>query len=225
MKELIRKLLRESISASEAYKDSDSIKTVIDNKRNVCFICFVKDELKQIAINNNLKYIKVPKNIHDCYIIYREEGKGQALELLNITNKYDGYLSSQASAKDTRRIGQLLDYHEEEIEDFIKDKNLKEQMIDGQNMNQGTQTACNTMSVATYKEGLQLIINAIGHPNQNPMLWKKIEKPLHNWQQEDISINKEIKNGGMSGDSMVDESNTWWSAIQSTICEQGSHVQ
>ena len=28
---------------------------------------------------------------------------------------------------------------------------------------------------------------------------------------------------GMSGDSMVDESNTWWTAIQSTICEQGSN--
>ena len=94
-------------------------------------------------------------------------------------------------------------------------------MIDGQNMNQGIQTACNTMSVATYKEGLQLIINAIGHPNENPKLWSRISKPLHNWQQEDVSIGKEVNDGGMSGDSMVDESNTYWTMIQSVICEQG----
>jgi hypothetical protein len=107
------------------------------------------------------------------------------------------------------------------MKDFIR-KLIREQMIDGQNMNQGTQTACNTMSVATYKEGLQLIINAIGSPEQNPKLWNRISKPLHNWQQADIEIGKEVKIDGMSGDSMVDESNTWWAAIQSTICEQGS---
>jgi len=110
------------------------------------------------------------------------------------------------------------------MKNFIKRK-LREQMIDGQSMNQGTQTACNTMSVATYKEGLQLIIKAIGQPSENPELWKRIEKPLHNWQQEDVLIGNEVKTKQMSGDSMVDESNTWWAAIQSTICEQGSNFQ
>jgi len=104
-------------------------------------------------------------------------------------------------------------------------KNLSEEMIDGQNMNQGTQTACNTMTVNSYKEGLQLIINAIGHPNENPKMWSRISKPLHNWQKEDVSIGQEVKSGGMSGDSMADESNTWWAAIQSSICEQGPDFQ
>ncbi len=106
------------------------------------------------------------------------------------------------------------------MKDFIR-KRIREQMIDGQNMNQGTKTACNTMSVATYKEGIKLIINAIGTPQQNPDIWKRISRPLKNWQEEDFKIGQEVKNGGMSGDSMVDESNTWWAAIQSTICEQG----
>lgn len=110
------------------------------------------------------------------------------------------------------------------MKNFIRQR-IREQMIDGQNMNQGTQTACNTMSVATYKEGLKLIIDAIGHPNENPKMWSRISKPLKYWQQEDLNINQEIKSGGMSGDSMVDESNTWWSAIQSTICEQGPDFQ
>ena len=110
------------------------------------------------------------------------------------------------------------------MKDFIR-KRIREQMIDGQDMNQGTKTACNTMSVATYKEGLKLIINAIGTPQENPKMWSRISKPLHNWQQEDVLIGNEVKEKGMSGDSMVDESNTWWTAIQSTICEQGPSFQ
>lgn len=102
-------------------------------------------------------------------------------------------------------------------------KLLREAMIDDQNMNQGTQTACNKMSVATYAEGIHLITAAIGTQEQNPNMWAKIAKPLQNWKQENTSIGKEVKTGGMSGDSMVDESNTWWSAIQSTICEQGNN--
>lgn len=98
---------------------------------------------------------------------------------------------------------------------------LKEQMIDGQDMNNGTETLCNKMSVATYEEGINLIISAIGKPSMNPKLWNRISKPLKFWKEENIKINKEKKDLHMTGDSMVDESNTWWAAIQSTICEQG----
>lgn len=105
---------------------------------------------------------------------------------------------------------------------FIKQR-LREQMIDGQNMNHGTQTLCNKMSCATYEEGINHIIAAIGHPDQNHPLWQRIAKPLNNWKQADTSINQQKATGGMSGDSMVDESNTWWTAIQSTICEQGGN--
>lgn len=108
------------------------------------------------------------------------------------------------------------------MKDYIR-KRIREQMIDGQNMNSAMETICNTMSVATYPEGLALIVSAIGKPEQNPQLWEKISKPLKNWKQADKDINKQVKSGGMSGDSMVDESNTWWAAIQSTLCEQGNH--
>ena len=106
------------------------------------------------------------------------------------------------------------------MKDFIR-KKIREQMIDGQNMNQGTEKLCNTMSVATLKEGLKLIVDAIGHPDENPTMWRRISLPLKNWREADKLINQEVKEKGMSGDSMVDESNTWWAAIQSTICELG----
>lgn len=102
-------------------------------------------------------------------------------------------------------------------------KLLREQLIDNQNMNSGTETLCDKMSVATYAEGLALIKSAIGEPASNPALWNRISKPLQNWKQENTQINGEKQSMGMSGDSMVDESNTWWAAIQSTICEQGNN--
>ena len=110
------------------------------------------------------------------------------------------------------------------MKEFIR-KRIREEIIDGQNMNQGTQIMCNKMSVATYEEGIKLIIAAIGHPNKNPKIWSRISKPLHNWQQENVSIGKEIKTVGMTGDSLVDESNTYWTMIQTTICEQGNSFQ
>jgi len=110
------------------------------------------------------------------------------------------------------------------MKEFIR-KRIREQMVDGQNMNQGTETACDKMSVATYDEGIKLIIAAIGKPEENPQMWKRIAKPLQNWKQANKGIGGEVKSMGMSGDSMVDESNTWWTAIQSTICEQGGDGQ
>jgi hypothetical protein len=84
--------------------------------------------------------------------------------------------------------------------------------------NKGLETACNKMSVATYKEGIALIINAIGTPEQNPSMWKSIEGPIKNWKDANDLINQEIKTKSMSGDSMVDESNTYWTMVQSNIC-------
>ena len=86
-------------------------------------------------------------------------------------------------------------------------------------MSSGVQRLCNTMSVATYAEGMALITAAIGTPEQNPEMWHKIAKPVANWRQDDISIHSQKDTEHMSGDSMVDQSNTWWSAVQSAVCE------
>lgn len=115
------------------------------------------------------------------------------------------------------------------MKDFIR-YNLRfnvinEQMIDGQEMNAGTQSLCNTMSVRSYEEVIGRIIAAIGTEDENPEMWKKIEKPLSMLKQANYEINKEKRTNGMTGDSMVDEANTWWSAIQTTICEQGPEFQ
>jgi hypothetical protein len=77
---------------------------------------------------------------------------------------------------------------------------------------------CNIMSVKKYEDGINLLINYLGYPSENPKGWKLIEQPLTMWKDVTEEIRKEVKNDGMSGDSEVDESNTWWAAIQSTFC-------
>jgi hypothetical protein len=102
---------------------------------------------------------------------------------------------------------------------------INEQIIDGQEMSPQMQSLCNTMSVRSYEEVIGRVIAAIGTKEENPKLWVKIEKPLSMLKQDNDEINKEKKQDGMTGDSMVDEANTWWTAIQTTLCEQGPEFQ
>ena len=112
------------------------------------------------------------------------------------------------------------------MKDFIK-RRIREQMIDGQNMNSGVKKFCDEMSIpenwfnGDYKKGIEFLTRIIGPQNgKNSAIWEKIELPLKQWKQQEISINKQIKQEKMSGDSNPDN-NTYWAAIQSTICEQG----
>ena len=81
------------------------------------------------------------------------------------------------------------------MKQFIKE-NLRfntaitEEVIDGQEMNAGTQSLCNTMSVRSYHEVLGRIIAAIGHPEENPELWAKIKKPLDMLKQATLKSTK-----------------------------------
>jgi hypothetical protein len=95
--------------------------------------------------------------------------------------------------------------------------------------NKLNESICNVMSVKSYHEVLGRIITAIGTEEENPEIWGKIQKPLKMLKQACDEIIKEKytsndgkkinKPDGMTGDSIPDEANTWWSAIQSTICQ------
>lgn len=78
---------------------------------------------------------------------------------------------------------------------------------------------CNIMSIDTYEEGIKLLEDHLGTRKENPEAWDEIKKPLKMWKEATIEIRSELDEYGMTGDSEVDESDTWWSAIQSTICE------
>lgn len=142
--------------------------------------------------------------------------KVEKIEILPIDEQTALSTFSCQDQEDT--IKQVMKY-------ISKKYNINEQVIDGQEMNAGTQSLCNTMSVRSYEEVIGRLISAIGTKEENPDMWGKIKKPLSMLKQANFEINKEKKAYGMTGDSMVDEANTWWAAIQTTICEQGPEFQ
>lgn len=95
------------------------------------------------------------------------------------------------------------------MKSFIKNK-LRENLLGSK--------LCNTMTVNTYEEGIEILIKHIGKPEENPADWGKIEKPLRMWKEITDQIRSELKTGA-TGDSEVDESDTWWSAIISVFCK------
>lgn len=116
------------------------------------------------------------------------------------------------------------------MKNFIR-KRIREEMIDGQNMNSGIKKFCNEMSIPKdwinkdYKYVIEFLTKYIGPENgENSAIWERIESPLKQWRQQENSINKQIKTQQMSGDSNPDN-NTYWTEIQSTICELGPAFQ
>ena len=128
----IWKDLKEEISAEEAYTDKEAIKTVLNGKRKLGFITledldFPEENFWNIVQKFDLGTLKVPSNPHKAYIYYVKGAEDEANELKDIAEKYNGYLYYKATDEDTRRIGQLLGYKAEDIEDFIKrNKSLNE---------------------------------------------------------------------------------------------------
>jgi hypothetical protein len=121
------KLIKEEISASEAYRDESAIQTVIDGKRNVGFQTIIGstaynslDDFLEVVRKNNLKVLKVNGNKHQAYVYYRPGSKKQAMELKKIAEKYGGYLAYSATEEDTRRIGELLGYKKSDIDSYVK---------------------------------------------------------------------------------------------------------
>jgi len=118
-------LIREKISASEAYDDLSSVQTVVDGKRNVSFMSFYgqedEDEMKKLIQDNGLKTLTVnrPGESNVC-VIYRPGSEPQAKALRDLAEKYGGYLAWYATEEDTRKIGQLLGYKKSDVENFIK---------------------------------------------------------------------------------------------------------
>jgi len=121
----IWKDIKEEIKASDARTDINAIKTVINNKRNLGFITIKTTDLPeekfwQIVKKFNLGTLEVPSNPYNAFIYFKKGHEDEARELRDIAEKYKGYLSHKATDEDTRRIGELLGYKKEDIDDFIR---------------------------------------------------------------------------------------------------------
>jgi hypothetical protein len=126
---LFEGFLNETIRASEAYRDEGSINTVIQGRRKIGFQTLVnslipEDVFWQVVDAYGLKTIEVPSSKHKAYIFFKpgQEAEANAAELRDIAEKYGGYLAWNASMEDTRRIGELLEYDENDIDEYIRER-------------------------------------------------------------------------------------------------------
>jgi hypothetical protein len=122
--------ITESIRAEEAHRDKSAVQTVIDGKRDLGFITLKTtvdlsiDEFWNLVKTNNLGTIKLPGNPFEAYIYFNKGAEKKAKELAKIANKYDGYLSYEATKQESKRIGELLGYAKEDINWYLN-KNYK----------------------------------------------------------------------------------------------------
>jgi GH24 family phage-related lysozyme (muramidase) len=94
----------------------------------------VDNMIKRYIINsinkNDFGYVVVKEHPKKPIIVYREGYRQNAEELAKIANKYNGYLSANATYEDSKRIGELLEYEPEDIQNYLKKnyngKTLKE---------------------------------------------------------------------------------------------------
>lgn len=109
---------------------------------------------------------------------------------------------------------------------FIK-KLLREELIDGQEMNSAMESLCDKMTIGSYTEAIRYVEAATRDMNEptKVKIMKIIHTPLENLKHAQIDIEGEVKKYNMSGDSMPDEADTYWHQIQSTLCEMGSDFQ
>ena len=126
----VKFLIKEYINPEEAHNDVDSVRLICEGKRGVAFVTASRlneyEQIVEMVSECELDSFKVPNNIHDAYIVFNENHRDEAKELLDIAISLDGYLSPKAPEDVTRRIGEILNYDPQEVEKFINDKNINE---------------------------------------------------------------------------------------------------
>lgn len=124
-------MLVEYIHPSEAHGTVDAVRTLCDGKRGVAMVSTSPkvmsssdfEKVMEMVSDCDLNSIHIPSNEFDSYFVFVGGYEQQAKRLLQIAEKYGGYLAYNASEEDTREIGELLEYEPEEVEKFIRNGN------------------------------------------------------------------------------------------------------
>lgn len=122
----------ETVDPRKMTNDKDSFFSVYLGQRNICFLGRNYPFYLKLANEKNLGVIEIKKNdINNPYslIIYNKNYEKNAKELEQIALKYNGYLSHDATAYDSYRIGILLEYDEDEVKKYLKKKYPKSEWL------------------------------------------------------------------------------------------------
>jgi len=117
-----RRNINEAIHANEAYTDFDSMMSVLNGKRSVCFLLGPNVEKwynQYIKDNDMVDLLKVKRDgpgiYGDAYILYSDINKAKHLHA--ITMKHDGYLSDD-TPEEAIENGEALEYVESDVKEF-----------------------------------------------------------------------------------------------------------
>ena len=105
------------------------------------------------------------------------------------------------------------------MKSFIK-KRIREQIsLDEKNLNYSN--VCKKMTINSFEEAFNNVEEALKNVDRMTRykIMRKIYTPLHNLKHEKDLIANEVKEKGMSGDSIPDEADTYWHQIQSIFCK------
>ena len=121
--------LRKMVHPLDVDTDLKSVISVADGRRDVASFT-VSGNSKEDVMNiikiiqdNDLKLLYVQGNVNEHYIVYRQGSENEAMELKKIAEKYGGYFHWKATDDDTRRIGYLLGYPDDDVETHIHNRN------------------------------------------------------------------------------------------------------
>ena len=109
------------------------------------------------------------------------------------------------------------------MKEFIKRK-LREDFIDGQNMNKATQEICDKMTISSYEEALYYVKQALKNLDEKSRydIMQKIHAPLENLKHAELHLKQEITSYAMTDDSLSNGVDIYWHEIQKIICEPKS---
>ena len=112
--------LNEIVRRNETLDDINSLKTVINGKRDVGFIHLTKEYYKMVVkYNIGVIPVRMVSQNSMMAIIYRDKSKAQKLHV--IAMRHNGYLDDN-SPIEAREIGRLLGYNENDIEKYVHNK-------------------------------------------------------------------------------------------------------
>jgi len=123
---VIKEHILEDIDPSDAYRNPESLQTVINGNRCVGFIATLYDSLEDYikkATEAGLKIIMVDQPLRGkkAIIFYRSGCEDKAQQLFNIARKNNGFLPIN-TPEETYEIGILLGYNQQKVKEFVMDK-------------------------------------------------------------------------------------------------------
>ena len=126
----LKDFLNETIKASEAYDEIDSINTVINGKRDLAFLVLTTQRLidprpsieaLKFAIDNGLNLLPVKNRSEGVAFVLYKNDLSSAQKLADFASKKNGYLNDE-TPEEAMFIGKALNYDEADIESYINRK-------------------------------------------------------------------------------------------------------